>query len=188
MVSTIQEVNITGALYHHLQEGYVNLAWQFIGRDVGNNSLSEAWIWSDTEVPEPSEQDMIGWENERLAQVATENDWQAARESIRTMAETAVEFTQEIAICFEAIKNAQFPPTANDSVTFTAMITALNDASIGNGFRNVVRDAFAAQSGITLNFADVSGVTASQQQRFNAFCDYFFTSWALMVFLGRTQF
>jgi hypothetical protein len=159
--------------------------YRLTGTYTGNASLNDAIEWLGDVQAMPTEQQVIDWHTAYLAQQATENTWQTARESIRNMAETALEFAQEIAICFEAISNAQFPPTANDAATFTAMITALNNVNIGNGFRNVVRDSFQAQSGITLNFADVSGVTASQQQRFNAFCDYFFTKWAFMVFIGR---
>lgn len=162
--------------------------YRLTGTYIGNASLSEAIEWFGDPQDMPTEQQVIDWHNAYLAQQATENTWQASRTSIRTMAETAVEFTEEIAICFEAIKNAQFPPTLSDTATFTAMIAALNNGNIGNGFRNTVRDSFAAQSGITLNFADVSGVTVSQQQRFNAFCDYFFTSWAFMAFIGRNGF
>lgn len=157
----------------HLQTGLTldDMNWQVIG------------------LAKPTEQEMMDaqalWDATDAIALINEANWKQTRDSIRLMASTAVQYTIEIGICFEAIKNAQFPPTLDDAATFTAMITALNDVNILGGFRNVVRDSFEAQSGITLDFSNVTGVTASQQQRFNAFCDYFFTSWALMVFIGR---
>lgn len=151
------------------------------GWHKGHLSMDEiGWYHADIK---PTEVQMINGENERLTQISDDDTKKQDAESIKTLAENAVQFTSEIKLVFTAIKNAQFT-RLNTDATFTAVSNALNDASIGQGFRNVVSDAYNA-GGVTVDLANIGAETASQKQRFNAFADYFFTSWAFMVMLGQ---
>ena len=191
MVTTIDEVNIVEAYIFQTDNRYIRQknSTQLTGFSNWQDAIEILDSNHEVVTPQPSHtnQDFIEWENARLSELSNEDAYAVARETIRTLSTNAVNFTEEISICFAAIKNAQFNGD-NDTNTFDAMIAALNDASIGNGFRNAVRNVFQAQTGILLDFADVSGVVIAEKRQFNAFCDYFFTSWALMAFIGKRVF
>jgi len=104
---------------------------------------------------------------------------------IRTLSQTAVNFTKEVTICFNAIKQCQFDGD-DTTTTFDKLIDALNDSEIGNGFRSTVLANFTVQTGTSINLLNLIIVTLSEKREFIKFFDRFFTSWMFMCFIGKT--
>lgn len=190
MVTVIQEVDIKEAYVFGTGNRHVVLL--NVSQRIGFDSWNEAILIRDVNQedldPQPAltNQQFIDWENERLAAETTETNQRAARGALVTLAETATQFTGEIAFVFTSIKQAQFDQLS-DTATFTQITNTLTDPSISNGFRNTVISAYEAQ-GITLNLVDLELTLLPDKRAFNAFADAFFTSWAFMAFLGKTTF
>lgn len=147
---------------------------------------TDTYAWSRGGLPEAGDvQTLLDAEADALwakaaANGATVTTTQTAKQSIRALADKANNFAAEIALCFAAILESE-EAGENAAATFTRITNALNDTSVGNGYRSAVMTAFTAKSGLAFDFGNLGVVLLTTKQQFNLFTASFFTRWAFLV-------
>jgi hypothetical protein len=112
--------------------------------------------------------------------IATENNISTAKGDIKELADKADNHATRIALCFAAILESE--NLAEDAnATFSRITTALNDASVSNGYRTAVMTAFTAKTGLVFDLGNLGVVVLATKYAFNEFSASFFTRWAMMV-------
>lgn len=175
-----------------MAEGSLEVGLHYQVRKVlGVDPLPEVFQMLNN-APYPTQQQIDAWtisaQTKADSKATTTASYQSQIISMDTIFKDVLQFASQIDLVFNQMIVAE-RASKNADNTFTDICGAggLNNASVPAGFRNLVNAAFTAQSGLTIDFANIAGVPLATRQNFNGFIKSMLTRWQMMAYLGRIK-